>query len=158
MQAATSPAYQQGYLLYLRETNLIAQPFDGKRLEIVGDAYALAEQVQSFSASQTGGVLAYWTGARANAPQLAWFDRKGNRIGSLGEPVDQLNVRISPDGTKVASEIFDPQVRDLLRHLAVRCRTRSQNTVDIWSWNLTNAMLVTQREAHCFQLRSERTV
>ncbi len=113
VQAATSPAYQQGYLLYLRETNLIAQPFDEKRLEIVGDAYALAEQVQSFSASQTGGVLAYWAGASANAPQPVWFDRKGNRIGSLGEPVEQLNVRISPDGTKVVSEIFDPQVRDL---------------------------------------------
>jgi Tol biopolymer transport system component/tRNA A-37 threonylcarbamoyl transferase component Bud32 len=113
VQAATSPAYQQGYLLYLRGTSLIAQPFDEKRLEIIGDASALAEHVQSFSASQTGGVLAYWTGAGANPPQLVWFDRKGKRIGSLGEPVDQLNIRISPDGTKVASEISDPQVRDL---------------------------------------------
>jgi Tol biopolymer transport system component len=112
VQAATSPAYQQGYLLYLRGTTLIAQPFDEKRLEIIGSASTLAEQVQSFSASQNGGVLAYWTGAGANAPQLIWLDRKGNRIGSLGEPIQQANIRISPDGTKVADEINDPQVND----------------------------------------------
>ena len=112
VQAATSPAYQQGYLLYLRGTTLIAQPFDEKRLEIVGSASALADQVQSFSVSQIGGVLAYSTGAGANAPQLIWFDRKGHRIGSLGEPIQQANIRISPDGTKVADEINDPTVND----------------------------------------------
>jgi eukaryotic-like serine/threonine-protein kinase len=113
VQAATSPAYQQGYLLYLRGTTLIAQPFDEKRLEIIGSASTLAEQVQSFSVSQTGGVMAYSTSAGTNnAPQMVWFDRKGNRIGSLGEPNYQQNIRISPDGTKVADEISDPQVND----------------------------------------------
>ncbi len=110
VHGGTSPAYQQGYLFYLLGTTLIAQPFDEKRLEIVGDASALAEQVQFFSASQTGAVLAYWTGAVENMPQLIWFDRSGNRIGKLGDPVHQFNIRLSPDGTKVAAEIYDPQV------------------------------------------------
>ncbi len=110
VHGGTSPAYQQGYLFYLLGTTLIAQPFDEKRLEIVGDASALAEQVQFFSASQTGAVLAYWTGAMENMPQLIWFDRSGNRIGKLGDPVHQFNIRLSPDGTKVAAEIYDPQV------------------------------------------------
>jgi len=43
-------------------------------------------------------------------PQLMWFDRSGNRIGKLGDPVHQFNIRLSPDGTKVAAEIYDPQV------------------------------------------------
>jgi eukaryotic-like serine/threonine-protein kinase len=102
----TSPAYQHGYLFYLLRTTLIAQPFDEKRLEIAGDASAVAEQVQFFSASQTGAVLAYWTGAAGNMPQLLWFDRSGNRLGTLGDPVSQFNVRLSPDGTKLAAEVY----------------------------------------------------
>jgi Tol biopolymer transport system component len=110
VHGGTSPAYHQGYLLYLLGTTLIAQPFDEKRLETVGDASALAEQVQFFSASQTGAVLAYWTGGAENLPQLMWFDRSGNGIGKLGDPVHQFNIRLSPDGTKVAAEIYDRQV------------------------------------------------
>jgi serine/threonine protein kinase len=109
VRGGTSPAYQRGYLLYLLGTTLIAQPFDEKRLEIVGDASALAEQVQFFSASQTGAVLSYWTGEAENLPQLMWFDRSGNRIGKPGDPVHQFNIRLSPDGTKVAAEIYDRQ-------------------------------------------------
>jgi Tol biopolymer transport system component len=113
VHGGSSPAYQQGYLLYLLGTTLIAQPLDEKRLEIAGDASAVAEQVQFFSASQTGAVLAYWTGAAENMPQLTWFDRNGNRIGKLGDPVRQFNIRLSPDGTKVAAEIYDRQVSSM---------------------------------------------
>ncbi|HXM96366.1 MAG TPA: protein kinase, partial [Candidatus Dormibacteraeota bacterium] len=109
----TSPSYQRGYLFYLLGTTLIAQPFDEKRLEIAGDASAVAEQVQFFSASQTGAVLAYWTGAAGNMPQLMWFDRSGNRLGTLGDPVRQFNVRLSPDGTKLAAEVYDRQVSSM---------------------------------------------
>ena len=103
VQGGTSPVYQQGRLLYLLGATLIAQPFDEKRLEVVGAASALAEQVQTFSASQTGAVLAYWAGAQ-NMPQLIWVDRRGNQVGRLGDPVIQINTRISPDGTKVAAK------------------------------------------------------
>lgn len=110
VQGATSPAYAQGYLLYLLGTTLMAEPFDEKRLEIAGAASRLVEQVESFSASQTGAVLAYWTGAVPDNSQLIWFDRSGKRMGSLGDPVRQVNAEISPDGTKVASEVSDPQL------------------------------------------------
>src|SRR6202171_5556765 len=113
VHGGSSPAYQQGYLLYLLGTTLIAQPFDEKRLEDCGDASALAERVQFFSPSQTGAVLAYWTGAAENLPQLTWFDRSGNRIGKLGDPVRQFHIRLSPDGTKVAAEIYDRQVNSM---------------------------------------------
>jgi serine/threonine protein kinase/Tol biopolymer transport system component len=110
VESGESPAYQHGRLLYLRGTTLVAQPFDEKRLAIVGSASTLAEQVFSFSASQDGGVLAYWTGIVPNPPQLTWFDRGGKQIGTLGAPVFMLNAHISPDGTKVAAEIYDPQI------------------------------------------------
>jgi eukaryotic-like serine/threonine-protein kinase len=112
VESGASPTYQQGRLLYLRGSALVAQPFDEKRFQVIGPASTLAEQVQSFSASQTGAVLAYWTGIVRNAPQLIWYDRNGKEIGTLGGPVPQRNVRISPDGTKVATEIDDPQISE----------------------------------------------
>ena len=74
VESGASPAYQQGRLLYLRGSALVAQPFNEKRLQVIGPASTLAEQVQSFSASQTGAVLAYWTGIVRNAPQLIWYE------------------------------------------------------------------------------------
>jgi eukaryotic-like serine/threonine-protein kinase len=112
VESGASPTYQQGRLLYLRGSVLVAQPFDEKRFQVIGPASTLAEQVQSFSASQTGAVLAYWTGTVRNAPQLIWYDRSGKQIGTLGGAVPQGNVRISPDGTKVATDISDPQISE----------------------------------------------
>jgi hypothetical protein len=59
----------QGYLLFMREGSLLAQPFDPKRLEITGDPIPLPEPVQykkgllrsSLSISENG-VLAYESG------------------------------------------------------------------------------------------------
>jgi eukaryotic-like serine/threonine-protein kinase len=112
VESGGRPAYQQGRLLYLRGSTLVAQPFDEKRLAVVGPASTVAEQVYSFSASQDGAVLSYWTGIVPSAPQLIWFDRSGKQIGTLGAPVPQGNAHISPDGTKVAAEIYDPQISD----------------------------------------------
>jgi hypothetical protein len=108
--SGASPVYQQGRLLYLRGSTLVAQPFDEKRLAVAGSASTIAEQVSSFSASRDGAVLSYWTGIVRNPPQLVWLDRGGKQIGTLGTPVPQGNAHISPDGTKVAAEIYDPQI------------------------------------------------
>lgn len=112
VESGASPAYQQGRLLYLRGSALIAQPFDEKQLAVRGPATTIAEQVYSFSASRDAAVLAYWTGIVPSAPQLIWFDRSGTQIGTLGAPVPQGNARISPEGAKVAAEIYDPQISD----------------------------------------------
>ena len=79
---------------------------------MVGSASTVAEQVYSFSASRDGAVLSYWTGIVPDEPQLIWFDRSGRQIGTLGAPISQGNAHISPDGTKVAAEIYDPQISD----------------------------------------------
>ena len=125
-ESGTSPVYQQGRLLYLRGSTLVAQPFDETRLEVIGPASTVAEQVQSFSASQTGAVLAYWTGIVRSAPQLVWYDRSGKQIGTLGTPVPQRNVHISPDRTKVAAEIYDPQI--------------SETDSDIWLYDIVRGV------------------
>jgi eukaryotic-like serine/threonine-protein kinase len=112
VESGERPAYQQGRLLYLRGSTLVAQPFDEKRLAVVGSPSTLAEHVYSFSASQDRAVLSYWTGIVPNEPQLIWLDRSGKQIRTLGSPIPQGNAHISPDGTKVAAEIYDPQISD----------------------------------------------
>jgi hypothetical protein len=75
----------QGYLLFVRNTTLMAQPFDTDKLETTGEALAVAEQVDVdnagvgvavgyFSASQNC-VLVYTSGRSTLVVQLTWFDR-----------------------------------------------------------------------------------
>jgi Tol biopolymer transport system component len=104
-----------GYLLFIRESTLMAQPFDNARLETVGDPVRITERVGgagppafpgSFSISATG-VLAYKHvgsaesgGTRAN--QLMWYDRRGKEMGVAGAPGPYSEVALSPDGMQVA--------------------------------------------------------
>ncbi|MGH9316719.1 MAG: protein kinase domain-containing protein, partial [Thermoanaerobaculia bacterium] len=110
----------EGYLLFFRERNLLAQPFDAKGLRITGDPFPVAEEIQYFpqvysalfSVSENG-VLLYQARSASGGSQLVWFDRNGKQIGSLGAPGDQANPRISPDGKRVALDIIDPQTRNM---------------------------------------------
>ena len=88
--AAYSPP---GYLLFVRDGALMAQPFDADKLRITGDAVPIADQVDSqttraqnqFSISQNG-VLAYTSGGSGGGSLLTWFDRSGKVTGTLGAP------------------------------------------------------------------------
>jgi Tol biopolymer transport system component/DNA-binding winged helix-turn-helix (wHTH) protein len=105
-----------GYLLFLRNGKLMAQPFDTERLQVTGEAFAVANGVEYlssvaralFSASGNG-TLVYQTGSGATFSQLAWFDREGKQLSTLGAPARYANPRLSPDGKRVAADIDDPQ-------------------------------------------------
>jgi eukaryotic-like serine/threonine-protein kinase len=106
---STNTVYSRGYLLYLRDRSLMAQPFDADRLKVTGDAVPVAEQVQTngtpptgyFSASDAG-VLVYQTGRSTGTPNLAWVDRSGKTLATLGPPALFADVALSPDGRKAS--------------------------------------------------------
>ena len=111
---------EPGYLVYVRDNALFAQPFDPKRAVFSGEPVLLAENVQhffgpgnaSFSVSQAG-VLVYQT---SNSPvRLVWVDRQGKELGTLGQPALMKTLRISPAGNRVAVDIGDtrPGTSDL---------------------------------------------
>jgi Tol biopolymer transport system component len=97
----------RGFLLFLREGSLMAQPFDG-RAQLRGDAIPVAEEIGNlgsygwFSAS-TSGALAFRTGLVSGGNvDLVWFDRQGQRLGQLGPRLEAgFGVQLSPDGKRV---------------------------------------------------------
>ena len=111
-----------GYLVFIRGSSLMAQRFDARNAELSGDLMVLADSVAQanltvyghFSVSENG-TLTYLAGSNAST-QLVWFDRSGNRLGTVGEPAVYTNPAISPDQRMVAVGKRDPQT----------------NTRDIW--------------------------
>jgi Tol biopolymer transport system component len=96
-----------GRLLFLREGLLMAQEFDERRMELVGEPARVAERVGTvfntgyFSASATG-ALVYRSGI-GDRSQLSWVDRQGKTSGAVGEPGPYVFLAVSPDGTRAAT-------------------------------------------------------
>jgi serine/threonine protein kinase len=113
-----------GWLLYMKETTLMAQPFDAGKARTTGDAVPIAEQVNfanrasqgSFSVSENG-ALVYASapmGGAAEDAALLWFDRSGKPSGSLTttlNPYLEGWARIAPGGQTIALSARDGQLR-----------------------------------------------
>ena len=117
-----------GFLLFLRNETLMAQPFDPNALKLTGEQVPIGEQVAfnsglgrgSFSVSENG-VLAFRTGG-GQIDQPLWFDRTGKQMGSLAEPGVYFNLALSPiDEKQIAVDRTDPQT----------------GTNDIWLYDLS---------------------
>jgi eukaryotic-like serine/threonine-protein kinase len=117
LEARSNAAYQDGYLLFVRDGTLLAQPFDPDRLKLVGDAVPLAERVRSdplmgrsvFSVS-AGSTLAYEIGGTEPGSRMVWIDRTTKERAAFGDPgpYSYSWPRISPDGKRVATAVTDP--------------------------------------------------
>ena len=139
-----------GYLLFLRDRTLMAQPFNATKTRTTGDAVPIAEQVDDwqfnsarqgqFSASQNG-ILVYTSGAAAGGiVQLTWFDRAGKPSGTVGTPGAIRGLAISPDGFIVAADrqdtsaLRDVWLYDLARGGASQFTLGSfNNEFPVWS-------------------------
>jgi Tol biopolymer transport system component len=108
---APSPDPGIGYLLFFRGGELVAQPFDNRRLEPKGQAWLAADNVLPknfptavfipFSASADNSLL---LPQPLPVPQLTWFDREGKAIETVGEPGTYGELALSPDGARLAFE------------------------------------------------------
>jgi Tol biopolymer transport system component len=128
LQAHSSMAYASpGYVLFVRESTLMAQGFDAGTLQLKGDAFPVAEQTvrnptmgrAMFSASENG-VLVFRSGS-ITSNQLTWFDRSGKLLSVLTPPGSYNAPSLSPDEKKVA----------IIRH-----DRQTGGAADIWSIDL----------------------
>ena len=110
LNGATEAYYAApGYLLFMRDRNLMAQPFNADRLELSGDAFPIADQIAgnpgngkiALSVSDVG-IITYRTGISFVDRQVTWFDRAGNRDGTVGPSGDYRSLNLSNDGRRLA--------------------------------------------------------
>jgi eukaryotic-like serine/threonine-protein kinase len=136
MPVGSNAHYANGYLLFLRDATLVAQPFDAQRLELSGEAMPVADRIAIGGATGrtgaftvSGNVLAYQTASPVTPGQsrLAWLDHEGRPRGTLGDVGDYGDVELSPDGKRVVVSVAatSPPTRDLwLIDVARALRTR----------------------------------
>ena len=113
-----------GYLLLLAggpqsevAGTLLAQRFDTRDLQLVGEPVPIAEQVAIrplftrgvFSSSENGR-LVYGTSRQA-VTQLIWLDREGKQLGTVAKPGRYQRAALSADEKTVAAEIIDRHVQ-----------------------------------------------
>jgi len=105
---------EPGCLLYVRESTLVAQPFDAGSGELIGEPRPLADQVDAdgsgqadFSASHDR-TLVYRRTTQV-ARRLVWRDRTGRELGAVGEPEGFGDLSLSPQGSRLAVDIYDEE-------------------------------------------------
>ncbi len=123
-----APGEKLSHLLFLRDTVLMAQPFDADAREPVGDPFALLPSVSTNTSGALGssvsadGLLLYMTGPSRDT-QLTWLDRNGKETGKVGSPANQNGYSLSPDGTKAISHIA-PDLFTRLHDLTAKSESR----------------------------------
>ena len=125
----------RGYLLFTRETALMAQEINLSTLQPTGDA-VVAEEIRSgaFSVSETG-MLAYRTSEPVTGTPV-WVDRQGRELASLVQSplADPLNPRLSPDGGRLALIVDgDLWVYDLTGKPPVKLTFNASNDLPLWT-------------------------
>ena len=133
-----------GYIVFVREGALLAQPFDAAGGRLTGEPISIAEPVSyflstgraSFAASRSG-TLVYQS--HDDVSRLTWFDLAGRALESIGPPGNYLNLEIAREGRRV---FYD--------------RTRAGiGTFDIWSLDLDRGVetpITTETETEVFPL------
>jgi Tol biopolymer transport system component len=114
----------QGYLLFVREGTLQAQPLDMARLTLSGEPVPIADDMSttSFTGNSSGGRADFhvstsgalvYRPTQAPARQLMWFDRQGKPLGTIGEVAEYSGIALSPDLTRVAFHIHTSDGGDI---------------------------------------------
>ena len=122
----------EGYLVFPRENTLLAQPFDVRALRTTGDPVPIGENVAFGNASgdfsvSSNGVLAYRSASTGESARLLLVDRRGVTVAEPAAPGRYTDMALSPDGTRLALSVVDPQksqldlwIRDLARGVTSR--------------------------------------
>jgi Tol biopolymer transport system component len=119
---AASGGSNGGYLLFVREDALMAQPFNVQQLKLTGEPTPIAERVArdpnfprgNFSVSDSG-LLLYDGSVNRQRKQLLWVNREGKPLGWPSAMGGWANPWLSPDEKRVVVDRIDNEMdtRDL---------------------------------------------
>jgi serine/threonine-protein kinase len=114
VQGGYHPQYAGGHLLYMHEGTLFATPFDLNRLEVTGQSVPAIERVSAtqgngsaqFAVSQTGAFAYLPEQSTGNDSPVLWMTHDGKTSSLRSMPSDWSNPHFSPDGQRLAMDIF----------------------------------------------------
>jgi serine/threonine protein kinase len=120
-----------GYLLFLQNRTLMAQLFDLSSAILKGEPIPVASGVHFEEGNWHGvfdcasdGTLVYQPDVSAHGSQLLWYGRDGRVLGKLGDLDQYRELRLSPDGHRLAATIGDPGGNIWIYDLARGVRAR----------------------------------
>jgi Tol biopolymer transport system component len=110
-----------GHVVYMHEGTLFAVPFDLKRLEVTGQPAPILEGVAAsprtggaqLSFSETGNLVYVAGPGGVQNVSIYWMDHEGKFQPLRETPAVYYNPAFSPDGKRLALEIFDGKRRDI---------------------------------------------
>jgi Tol biopolymer transport system component len=148
MNESSNAQFADGYLLFVRGTSLMAQPFDERQRTLSGEATPLAEYTllslttrpgAAFSVSRTG-VLVYGAAFGVlRESRVVWSTRAGVQTPLVDEPAAYRDLRLSPDGTRVSFVPLDDRggsdlwVLDIARGVRSRLTFTGSTRSAAWS-------------------------
>ncbi len=123
-----------GHLVYAQAGTLLAVPFDLTRLEVTGGPVPIVEGVMDANIRtgiRTGAAHFSWgedgtlvyvpeTGGFGEQLTFVWVDREGREEPVAAEHRGYQEFSLSPDGTKIAVHVEDPENRDVWIYDLVR--------------------------------------
>jgi serine/threonine protein kinase len=130
-RAQSNAVYADGFLLFARGDQLMAQPFDPARGKLNGEARVLSKNVMNDPATwhmdasaADNGLLIYGSGGSSDW-QLIWIDRDGKKTTTVADKLANLQSAVlSPQGDRIATGIDvgenDIWVLDLQRGVRTR--------------------------------------
>ena len=99
------PAYSSGFLFFIRNQKIFAQPFDVDSGKVSGAATPVADADWYSVAGPS--VLAFQS--VSHDTRLQWFDMSGNPTGTTGQVAYYLSPKLSPDGKQMLFLMEDLQ-------------------------------------------------
>jgi len=133
-----------GYLLFVQNGNLMAQAFDANRAGLKDDPMPVAAGVirnsgtwrAAFDASNNG-ILVFQAGSSAIGSQLLFLSRDGKPPVQLGDTAIFHEMKLSPDGRRLAIALGDPSaalwIYDVRRGVRTRLTFQGNVVTPVWS-------------------------
>jgi Tol biopolymer transport system component len=160
LRSQSNAIYADGFLLFGRGDQLMAQAFDPASGKLGGGPQTVVAGVMNDSSTwhvdasaAADGLLIFASGASGDV-QLVWVDRATKQISPIADKLTDLQVAvISPQGDRVAMQINAGATDIWMLDLARGVRTRLTfgpvaNTMPIWSPDGVWVAYVSPRDGH----------
>lgn len=112
-------------LVYVQEGTLFGRHFDWRTGQLSGGPFPVADTVSYFQSTGAGSYATSAAGTLVYQPsrdvmQIAWLDRTGHELGTLGPPGDYIDLCLAPDGNRLLFSRALPRI----------------GTYDVWSYDI----------------------